>query len=69
MRLDIGELAALFHIHSEASKHGNNFKNIKDAAWDQLKALDAEHAKPEEDTSVEASHEESANTDQIERRV
>lgn len=50
MRLDINELAALFHIHAEATKHGPAFKNIRDAAWKQLKAMDDEHAedgKPE----------------------
>jgi hypothetical protein len=49
--MDMNEIAALFHIHKEASSHGPAFKNIKDATWEQLKKIDAEHAaKPDPST-------------------
>jgi hypothetical protein len=41
--IEIEQLAALFHIHKEASQHGSNFVNIKDAAWRELQKLDAQH--------------------------
>jgi hypothetical protein len=41
--IEIEQLAALFHIHKEASAHGSNFVNIKDAAWRELQKYDAEH--------------------------
>lgn len=41
--IEIEQLAALFHIHKEASAHGSNFVNIKDAVWRELQRLDEQH--------------------------
>ena len=41
--MEIEQIAALFHIHEKASAHGQNFLNIKEAAWNELKKLDEQH--------------------------
>lgn len=44
MSLDIGEVAALFHIHKAAMEHGEQFKHIRDAAMGRLREINEEHA-------------------------
>lgn len=51
--MDINEIAALFHIHETAMKHGEAFKNIRDHAWAQLKEIDQMHAPKEPEAEPE----------------
>lgn len=41
---DLDEVTALFQIHQAAMAHGEQFKNIRDAAISRLRQIDAEHA-------------------------
>lgn len=46
MSLDINELAALLHIHKATGEHGSSLVHIRDAVWERLKQINADHAPP-----------------------
>lgn len=55
---DMDEVAGLLHVHEKAREHGDALKNIKDAAWERLVQINAEHgAKPAPEPEPETADE------------
>lgn len=61
---DFSEVAELFHIFKAAHEHGDQFKHIRDAALERLRAINEEHApQKEEPVDEEPSDEEPPQDD------
>ena len=54
--MDMYEIANLFHIFKSAHEHGDQFKNIRDQAFQRLKEIDADHGRPDQ-TSTDSNDE------------
>lgn len=52
--MDKDEISALLHIHEKASAHGTSLTHIRDAAWQALQKINADHAPKPEEPEVEA---------------
>lgn len=57
---DFNEVAELFHIFKAAHEHGDQFKHIRDAALERLRAINEEHAPQKEESVVEEPEQEPA---------
>lgn len=57
---DFSEVAELFHIFKAAHEHGDQFKHIRDAALERLRAINEEHAPQKEESVVEEPEPEDA---------
>lgn len=65
--MDLNEVAALLHVHREASQHGTSLKNIADATYVRLMQINADLVKaPPAPASVEPDTE--TQSEVVERR-
>lgn len=51
---DFDEVAQLLHVFKASHEHGEQFKHIRDAAFERLRAINDEHAPKKDEPVVES---------------